>query len=114
LRAERGVWGGYDVDRPSVSATYLGWLAIATIAVRPDDESLDSTDMYVEPGTELNECVLDRIDRRIAKAGRCRPSPSRSRSSSAFNPSEICCAAKPDSLQQHAHSAGGNIVLGAT
>jgi hypothetical protein len=45
-----------------VSATYLGWFAIATIALRPDHESLDSNEHVVEGGTELNECVLDRIE----------------------------------------------------
>jgi hypothetical protein len=34
---------------------------IATVASRPDQESLDSADTYVEAGTELRRCVLDRV-----------------------------------------------------
>jgi hypothetical protein len=35
--------------------------AIATIALRLDRKSLESTDIYLEAGTELRRYVLDRI-----------------------------------------------------
>jgi hypothetical protein len=45
----------------------FGWFAIATIVLRLDHESLDSTNMYVEAGTELKRRVLDALGRRIAE-----------------------------------------------
>ena len=45
----------------SLAQHIFGWFATATIAVRLDDQSLDSTNMYVAAGTELKPCVIDRI-----------------------------------------------------
>jgi hypothetical protein len=37
-RGERALWEGGDPDRWVASATYFGWFAIATLALRPDHE----------------------------------------------------------------------------
>ena len=60
---------GDEFDRCLVSATYFRLVCDhATITLRLDHESLDSTNMYVEAGTELRRCVLHRIGRQNRQA----------------------------------------------
>ena len=56
------------------------------------------------PARNFNECVLERIEPPKRQAWRCHHQPPRSRSSRAFNPSEICCGAKLDPLHRQPHT----------
>jgi hypothetical protein len=92
----------------------LGWFATAAIALVLGHESLDSTNMCVEARTELKRCVLGRIGPANRQARPLAGRASLLASSRAFNPPKLCCAGKPDPLQQPPHSTVGNIVLSAT
>jgi hypothetical protein len=105
---------GGDSDRPSVSATYLELVCHRDYHAAADHGSLDSMNMYADAGTELNECVLDRIEPPNRQAWPVPPPAAPLALLRAFNPSEICCAGELDPLHRHAHSTQGNIVQGAT
>jgi hypothetical protein len=53
LPAETRGWEGGDSDRRGLSATNFGGFELATIALQLGHESLGSTDVYLEAGTEL-------------------------------------------------------------
>jgi len=86
------------IVRPCAQHISAG-LAIATIALRFDHESLDSTDIYLEAGKELRRCVLDRIWAPGREARPLSPAAAPRALVETFNPLEICCASKLDPLQ---------------
>ena len=71
------------------------WFGAATIAVRLDDRSLDSTKMCVAAGSELKRSVIDRIGRPES------PSPLPPAAAllaflESLQPAQICCVGKPE------------------
>jgi len=93
----------------------FGWFAIATVALRFDHESLDSADMYVEAGTDLKRCVLDRVGRPNRQAWPVSHQPCRARGLRAVNRSEIMLRWQAPIPCNGAHiSTEGNIVPSAT
>ena len=116
LRAERGLWGRRRFPAPESSAQHIfGWFAIATVALGFDHESLDSADMYVEAGTDLKRCVLDRVGPPNRQAWPVSPQPRRARGSRTVNRAEIMLRWQAPIPRNGAHiSTEGNIVLSAT
>ncbi len=70
--------------------------------------------MYVAAGTELKQCVLDRIGLPNRQARPLAPRAALLAFLESLPPPKLCCASKPDPLQQRTHSTEGNIFLSAT
>jgi hypothetical protein len=76
--------------------------------VRLDDQSLDSTNMYVAAGTELKPCVIDRIGPPNRQARPLPPAAAVLAFLESLQPPKICCAGKPEPLQRQPHSTTCN------
>jgi hypothetical protein len=105
---------GGDSDRCVVGATCFRLVCHATSAVRLDDQSLDSTNMYVAAGTQLKPCVLDRIGPPNRQARPLLPASALHAFLASLPPAQNMLRRQvPKPLQRRPHSTECNIFLSA-
>ena len=83
------MWAPMRGDRGLPAQHIYGWFEIATVALRSDDESLDSADMYAESSTELKRCALAGVGHPTREAWPVPHPPRRARGSRAVNRPKI-------------------------
>ena len=76
-------------DRGLPAQHIYGRFEIATVALRSDNESLDSADMYTDASTELKRCVLAGVGQPTREAWPVPHQPRHARGSRAVIRAEI-------------------------